>query len=139
MSITYNEAVAAMHDHFLTVWAGPVTLSGFENEVIELDSLGADDSWTRFVVRENDWQQQTMGPVGGRNFLRKGLAILQIFSPAGKGRKAANDLADTFKDGFEGVTVAGIRYHEVTRNVIGQDGRWFHLDASAVFDYTERR
>ena len=139
MSLTLSAAMTAIHDHFAdTVWAGPVTVFGFENEVID-PAPGLADSWVRFVVRETESGQETMGPVAGRNFLRKGLAILQIFTPSDLGRKPADDLADTFKDGFEGVTVAGVRYHEVNRNVISQDGRWFQLNASAVFDYTERR
>lgn len=82
---------------------------------------------------------ETIGVVGGqRRYERRGMVIVQIFTPAGSGMDKAYDLAKTVADAFEGVVSgAGVWFRNVKIEEFGVVENTFQVNVFANFVYDE--
>jgi hypothetical protein len=79
--------------------------------------------WCRFTILQGDTAQVTAG--GSKRFRQPGVAIAQVFVPAGEGDKRALELADAIKLAFRSVTAAGVIYRSPSvQNMGRRDGEW---------------
>ena len=136
-----REAVEAVY----ALWAAAATTldSGsalsftMENEPAPEGAIGT--SWARVAVRHLISKQQTLGQSPTRQFMRRAVLTVQVFTPAGGGVGAALDLAHAVRAVFEGLTSGGITFGEVTPRELGTDGHWFQTNVDAVFTYYETK
>lgn len=135
---TPNEAVERIYSEFVTGW-GATSPFTFDNKKYDPP---ANTSFVRVTVRHTDATQDSLGSVGTRKFDRPGTLFIQCFSPLDIGRSAADNLALTARNLFEGKTLTpeGIRFFGVTVREIGLDGEgMFQINVEAPFEYTETR
>ena len=134
---TVDEARAVVYDRFLANWTQTDLTSAatFENEAFD----PPETEWVRLTVRNIGSQQDSLGPVGFRKYLRKALVLLQIFTPANTGMQRSGQIAQAFRELYEGVTVDGVRFYDVVVRESGLDGRWQLTVAESTFDYDETR
>ncbi len=130
---TLVEAADFITKRFRTLW-GVTTTIALDNKEIDIKTL---TEWVRLSIRNIDSGQETLGPTGVRNFERKGIAFVQIFTEQGSGTKRANELAQIVRDIFEGVKFNDIVVDDVLINEIGIDGRWYQVNTESHFKYFE--
>jgi hypothetical protein len=97
--------------------------------------------WMRAAVKHTSSRQLTMGPVGGRRFLRNGNFIVLIFGQAGNrtGIKLVDTLANLVRKLFEGIPdLSGMVFGASNVQEIGFDGRaFFQVNVVTPFWYCE--
>lgn len=131
---TQSEARESIYGAFRTGWADE-TPYYFDNEVVDLQQ----DDWVRLVVRHNIGDQETLGPVNGRKFLRGGSVIVQVFVPLDDAMSRGDELSSLVRSIFEGKTIDGIRFHGVVIREVGPDSKWFQINVEAPFRYNETK
>ena len=94
--------------------------------------------WAQVVVRHAAGQQDTLGGIGNRSFLRLGVVIVTINTPSGSGLSTAYALAKVVADAYEGVSSPnGVWFRNVRINELGRDGTFFQTNVLIDFEYTE--
>ena len=94
--------------------------------------------WAVVVVRHAAGQQDSLGGVGNRSFLRLGVVIVTIHTPSGSGLSTAYALAKVVADAYEGVSSQnGVWFRNVRINELGRDGSFFQTNVLIDFEYTE--
>ena len=94
--------------------------------------------WAQVVVRHAAGQQDTLGGIGNRSFLRFGVVIVTINTPSGSGLSTAYALAKVVADAYEGVSSPnGVWFRNVRINELGRDGTFFQTNVLIDFEYTE--
>lgn len=103
--------------------------------------------WIRVAIRGLSSDPMTHGPSGGRHVQRRGFVIGQCFVAHGTadGAAAAESLAQSFRDIFEGVdltaavatTPNGINFTTADIRLVGVDGSWVQANAEITFSFTE--
>jgi hypothetical protein len=93
--------------------------------------------WVRLTVLPGDSQQVEMGRL--RRWRRVGVIIIQIFVPAASGTGLAQELGDTVKQIFEGITVSSVIFRATSLNRVGLDGAWLQYNATTPFQADELR
>lgn len=92
--------------------------------------------WIAVSIRAGDSQQIEIGSptITHRH---SGLVYVQIFSPIGKGDKAALDIADQiaalFRRYRQSVTNGGIVFRTPTIRAVGVDGAFFQVNVSVPY------
>ena len=74
-----------------------------------------------------------------RRWRRVGIISVQIFVPAASGTGLAQELGDTVKEIFEGLTVSGVIFRATSLNRVGIDGDWMQYNANTPFQADELR
>lgn len=133
--VLINDATEAISQRFIAAWDASAVPFTMDNEnFTPPDPVAA---WIRLSIRFTVASQWTLGQPGNRKFQRKGLIIGSIFIPANAGRKQADQLAQTFKDIFEGTTFGPIEAYTANQKELGTDGLWFQVAVSVDFNYNE--
>lgn len=132
---TINVAREAIYQRFVDEWDDETTYT-FENESFDPE---AETEWVRLVVRNTASQQETLGPATGREFLRRGSILIQVFTEFNKGTARADALCELLRTIFEGVTFSGIRCYNVLVRENGQDGKWNQSTVEVLFDYNQTK
>lgn len=92
--------------------------------------------WVRVTVRYIPSVQASIGGVKNR-FRRFGLVTVQIFVARDIGDAHALEIIDLLSDeadGFEGKTIDGVTYHELSPGeVVPNSGSWYQLNTSCMF------
>lgn len=125
-----NTAREALYQEFNTAWAGATPLV-FENEDYEEGTV----AWVRFIMRNEDGEQLSMGASGSRHFERNGRVLVQIFTPINVGTSAADTLAENARTILEGKTISGVHIYDVTTREVGVEGKWFYVLVEAPFQF----
>lgn len=109
----------------------------FSNEKFEPPT---DTPWARLTVNHEAGEQDTLGPVGERKFLRRGRVLIQLYDSVDNGVAALDALAHATRNIFEGVTLSGGLYF-ISADIreTGSDGEWFQFVVDAPFDYRETK
>lgn len=146
---TLREAREAIYKRFSDEWVsgpGPLTPYTFDNETFDppKGSDGRGLPWARCAVRNLDAGQETLGPIGARNFFRIAQARVEIFVPPGSGRWDTDTYLMAARSLFEGrasPSGTGILFYEVQTQEIGliEDGRWDLSTVTARFEYVETK
>ncbi len=94
-------------------------------------------AWVRLTILPGQSQQVEMGRL--RRWRRVGLIVVQIFVPAASGTGLAQELGDSVRDIFEGVTLSGVLFRATSLNRVGLDGAWLQYNATTPFQADELR
>ena len=134
---TFDSVRAAVQDRWLAQWidGGPArTPTAFEN--IEYEPV-KDVSFARLTIRNGDGQQLTMG--SNRSYRQRGLILIEIFTPAGKGTGESDRLVDAATIIFRGVTFGGITTFapEVINNPT-TEADWYKVDINFPYKWDEQ-
>lgn len=90
-----------------------------------------DGPWVRLTVIPGPQVQASKGL--RRRFRRVGLAVVDIFVPAGSGDGLAVALGDAVTDIFAGRTVSGVLFRGTSLERVGVDGAWLQYSASTPY------
>ncbi len=84
--------------------------------------------WVRLTVTHGDGAQVAMGAT--RRWRHAGLAVVQVFVPAGEGDGTALAIADDAASVFRGVSVAGVSFRAPGLARLGPEGAWYQVQVS---------
>lgn len=130
---TLVEAKKAINDRFIAAWEGKTEYT-IDNEDFTEPESGA---WVRLTVRNTDGGQTSMGRVGNRRFDRKGVIVVNVFTPIEQGTSEGDVLAEFAKDLFEATRFNGVTVNNGLVREKGSDKTWFHHIMTADFEYYE--
>lgn len=133
---TLNEAREAVYDHFVTQWG---TRTPYQLEGHVFSEPDPPVEWARLSVRNLAGGQETLGPVGGREYLRQARAVLQVFTPADTGFTGSDGHAHFFRSIFEGVPHATLDFLDGRTREGPSDGKYSQQIAEVDFTYYERK
>lgn len=108
----------------------------FENE--DFDS-SAHDEWVRLTIRTNARAQETLAPIGARRYFSNSSILVQCYTKIDQGRKAADDLARTITEIFEGVRFSGVNCNNSITRESPPSGIWLQFVVEIEFTYDETR
>jgi len=94
-------------------------------------------AWVRLTVLPGTSQQVEMGRL--RRWRRVGVIAVQIYVPAASGTGLAQELGDTVRDIFEGLTLSSVIFRATSLNRVGLDGAWLQYNATTPFQADELR
>jgi hypothetical protein len=136
MSLTYEEAVNSILSVFKTSWDSTGYNVHYENTREERGSTS--DPFAEIELRHFDSKQTTMGGTGNRHFERKGMALIKISTPSGKGLSESYILAKVVSDAYEGITSSeGVIFRNVRLNELGHNGPFLEMLVLVDFEYFE--
>ena len=136
-SVTHNEAREAIYTRFVANL--PSALGS--NYTFANEKYSPPDStlWARLTVNHEAGEQDSLGKVGDRKFLRRGRVLIQIFGPVDSGLRALDLVADAVRDIFEGVSFDGLYFFSSDIREGSNDGEWFQIIVDAPFFYSETK
>lgn len=129
--MTHEQIANAIRKRFKDEVATPQSLPTFyDNEGTE--AKPADGPWCRFSVRPGeDFQVSTGGD--SRRFRTPGVAVAQLFAPAGSGDKVLKELVDVVRVKFRALTADGVTYRTPHEEVMGRDSKWWQINVVCVW------
>lgn len=138
MSLTFKQATDDINAMMKTV---------ADNESIDVHWANrkthrsmSEDSFVEFIIRHSGGQQDTLGGLGNRSFIRVGIAVARVFTQTGKGLSSAYALAKSIVDAYEGVhSPNGVWFRNVRIQEMGVDGNFFELQVLIEFEYNETK
>ena len=136
-SVTLQSARQAIADRFLAIWDPSDAVVALENEAFVPPVDGS--PWVRLSVRHHVAQQWTLGATGSRDFRRYGSIFVQCFSPRDRGTDAGDELASKVQTIFEGAVFDDVRCYATSIVEIGNDGKWWQVNAVTEFQYDETK
>lgn len=97
-------------------------------------------AWTRASIRHVNSEQESLGGVGLRRFVRDARLFIDIFTPANAGARPARLLAQQARTLFEAIALDGtdIRFGSPEIRELGHDGPYYSIQVEAPFKYYER-
>jgi len=138
MSLTFKEATDDMNTIMKTVSDAESFPVHWANRKTPRDTT--EDPFVEFMIRHAGGQQDTLGGIGHRSFIRVGTAVARVFTPTGKGLSSAYDLAKSIVDAYEGVhSPNGVWFRNVRIQEMGTDGNFFELQVLIEFEYNETK
>ena len=131
-----KEAVDEMLQIFNDAWSLTGFKAFYENT---RDDRDTDQSpWAEVVVRHATGQQDTLGGVGNRSFVREGAIVITINTPSSSGLSKGYNLAKVVTDAYEGnSSPSGVWFRNVRVNELGKEGTFFQLNVVIDFEYSE--
>lgn len=135
-SVTLNEAREAIYARFAANTSLPSVSYAFEAEDF---TSPTDALWARLTVSHEAGDQDSLGSVGRRKYLRRGRVLIQLYGPVDQGLRALDLLSVETRNIFEGVTFSGLYFVSADIRETGQDGEWMQLTVDAPFTYQETR
>jgi hypothetical protein len=95
-------------------------------------------SWGRVSISDEGQGRPPplVGELGNRRYTTDGKLMVQLFTLAGDGRRAAQTLGETVLAAFRGQkTTGGVWFRRERVNDVGADGAWYHVNAIIEFQY----
>lgn len=138
MSLTYKQA----NDDILALLKAAWDTTGHKmfwegvRDQRETDQL----PWATVVVRHATGQQDTLGGIGNRQFVRLGTMVVSIYTPSSSGLSEGYNLAKVVADAYEGVSSPnGVWFRNVRVNELGREGTFFQTNVVVDFEYYETK
>ena len=132
---TINDVRKLIYNKFITDWADETPYT-FDNEKFNQPS----SSWVRLVVRNRISNQETLGPVSGRRFLREGSVLIQIFVPSQRGTGESDRLSRMVRNIFEGERLSSEAWIDnVDIREVGPSTKWYQVNVEAFLTYEETK
>lgn len=129
MTLTYERMRRNISNHFKEKWDG-ITPAIYPNK--EKD-VGNAEQFVRLNILPSGGRQVA---VGGRNFRREGIVVVQIFVLQGTGQGTLGALEEKATRIFEEARLPGIKIYEVGADYAGPDGRgYFQSNIKARFRF----
>lgn len=133
--MTYEEARDAIYKVFLDIWGtGPVVWD-------DMFARAPDETipWSRVILKHNaGYQSSLANDVGNRRFARKGILLIQIFTPAGRGRTQGYQLATKVANAYEDAKL-DVWFRNTRISEKGSSGNSDQIDVLTDFLYDEVR
>jgi len=136
--LTPDEARKTLCLRWVANWVATSANFVFENEDNKNFDAGT-SPWARVSVRHTVGGQETLGPAGSRIFERRGILLVQLFTPKDSGMQAGAVLANSARAIFEGVSFSGVDCYNGQVREVGPDGKWFQHVAEVDFRYYETK
>lgn len=137
--VTHTEARTEVTKFFLANFTDlPADRIALPNEDFDTpDGL----PWARFSILNTASAQRSLGDVGRRKYDRQASVFVQIFAPENSAQKTVDEIADSVRSLFEGVSLVNndIRFRNTIAREIGVDDGWYQLSVECLFEYTETR
>lgn len=136
-SVLLDGAKEAILSRWASAW-GSTTPYVFQNEQFTPPNGSV---WARLTILHDDSRQETLGPSGGRRFLRAGTVFVDLFAPIGSGTTTVDALATLARSIFEGVSFDGLRFPgiAIVRELGEDEFGFFQIQVEALFDYEETK
>jgi hypothetical protein len=92
-------------------------------------------SWMRVQLKHASGVRATLGATAKHT--QTGVLFVELYTPAGDGRRTADRIAGLVADAYTGKTTdqGGISFHDVQAKEIGVDGGWTHTNIDVQFEY----
>ena len=135
-SVTLNTAREAIYQRFMDNTTLSLSEYTFASEDFKAPT---DTQWARLTVNHEAGEQDSIGGLGCRKFLRRGRVLIQLFAPVDQGLRSLDTLAAATRTIFEGSQFSGLYFTNVDVREIGQDGEWFQFAVDAPFEYQETK
>lgn len=132
---TVNEATEAIFQRWIDQWAS-TTSYAFEGESFDPP---ATDPWARVSVRHVESEQETLGPAGGRRFLRPGSAMVKLYGRNDRGRRELDLLGQQARAVFEGMSFSGVSFQAGTVREGTPEGELLLRVVEVPFFYEETK
>ncbi len=139
---TRRAAITEILGLFRTAWLG----ASQSDDRVKYDNVGkssvppsGNTAWARVVLRHTTSEQASLsGASGTQRYERRGVLVIQIFVPPGKGLAEATDLPTIVQTAYEGITTTnGAWFRDVVVNEVGPDGDFYQTNVVALFEYDE--
>jgi len=138
MSLTFAQAVDDINKMMKDAWDTTGYDLHWDNVRDQRDT--SDDPWGVFVIRHATGEQDNLGGIGNRNFVRTGTAIASIFTPTGNGLSESYALAKVVADAYEGQTSEnGVWFRNVRMQEIGRESQFYQTNVLIDFEYNETK
>lgn len=137
-SCTFLEATEDINTIMKTAW--DTTGHGLHWDNVRDIRDTSDDPWAVFVIRHSTGEQDNLGGIGFRNFVRVGTAIASIFTPTGNGLSESYILAKVVADAYEGQkSETGVWFRNVRIQEIGRESQFYQINVLIDFEYNETK
>jgi hypothetical protein len=138
MSLTFAQAIDDINSMMKTAWDS----TGYEVhwEDVRTNRSETNDPWVTFVVRHATSDQDNLGGIGARNFVRTGIAIASIFTPTGNGLSESYGLAKVVADAYEGQSSDnGVWFRRIRLQEVGRESQFYQVNVLIDFEYNETK
>lgn len=144
---TVTEARDYILDHFRTHWEGidwdnvfgqiGSAAPAVRYEDVKWDQVSGNWVWVSVKHADPGNSQQTLGQANGRRYRDFGIVTIQVFCPLGQGLKNNDKVATVARDIFRGKSAGNdtIEFRTVAVKEIGEAGKWYQTNVTAVFTY----
>ena len=141
MPLTLAEARDEMLGLVRDAAAGLDVYVVWENTAFERPEDDPVTPWIRAGVQHATRQQSSLaGSTGVRIYTSTGILTVEVNTPPNDGYELADELAETFRNAFEGVSTSnGVWFRNVRTSEVGLVGGWWRTDVLADFTYDEVR
>jgi len=135
------EAENILVKHLLTEWDGsvyhtiPIVLEN-QNSTAVID---ASDSWVRFVVRENNSKQRSLGEKGYRKFLRYGFIIFQVHVRPDDATYTGKSICEFIRTIFEGEDINNVICEDCTYSGNGVIDGWYQFVGYITYEFEQNK
>ena len=136
MSLTFEQAQDEMLTLLKAAW-DPTGHKMFYEGIRDQRETDT-SSWAQCAIRHAAGRQDTLGGVGQRSFLRRGVLVVTIHTLSTSGLSEAYALSKVVVDAFEGVaSPGGVWFRNVRINELGRDGTFNMTNVVVEFEYYE--
>lgn len=125
---TIDSTRILLYNTFIAGWED-TTPAIYDNE----DEQANKAAWVRMVVRNQVGNQDSFGREGNRKFLKKGIVLIQVFTPPAEGTSEADLLVEKAKDIFEGKRFGDVWFQAADVRELGVNGAWFQMSVEIPF------
>jgi len=104
-----------------------------------VDAAGKPVPFIRMTVRHVDGGQDTMGNVGNRRFVSRGILTVQVFTAPGDGHKLSDTIVPIVRRAMQSLrSPNAVWLFDVSPPLeIGVTGAWFQVNVRGAFTYEE--
>lgn len=134
--MTFKEA----YDDIMKMFKDATDGQGWTIHYRNVDVLrsSADSTFAVVMFNHVEGRQTSLGGVGHRNFIRRGLLSVMIYVPGGNGLSEAYAAAKIVSDAYEGKrSENNVWFRDVRIVEEGLEGRFFRIDVLADAEYYE--
>jgi hypothetical protein len=132
--MTPKEVRNAIVTRYLTEFSGQFEIA-LDNQDFTPPETGEDVKWARVSVQFNTGNQESLGIVNNRKFVKQGLVFIQVFTPSGHATNDNDDLAESSLNLFEGVRLGDLWFNNGRITTIGSDGEWYQQNVVLEFTF----
>jgi len=99
----------------------------------------SNEPWIRFIVKNNNTQQWTLGRIGSRRWERYGFISCQVFIQENTGTNQGDTLCEEIIGIFEGERLGQICFKKGVYEEIGANDGWFQFNIIIDYQFDETK
>ncbi len=133
--MTPTEARKEIMKRYLSEFSGQFPVAIDNKKLEKPDGV----KWVRLTILFNDGNQDSLGKVGNRKYVKRGLIFVQVFTPINKGTNTNDDLCNSSLNLFDGVRISDLWMYNGKINTIGPDGEFYQQNVVVEFEFENIR